>query len=113
MNMVDGDEKLKELTDINQINYTFLYNCQEGMIENAKILYGMGADINGFKMYTNRNETFQYPIITCCARGQLDIAKWLSGLDVDIHVNNDEAFMTSCACGCLKQLNGFIHLMIK
>jgi hypothetical protein len=75
-------------------NEAFRESCCEGQIDVAKWLYSLGG-------ISSVDFGFIFQVI--CYRGYIEMAKWLHSLGrIDIHADDDSAFLWSCAGGCVE-----------
>jgi len=88
----------KEIMDSNKFNYEKLFKdgCKLGYLNLIKFLH----EKNKINIHMNNDEG----CCKSCSNGQLDVAKWLYGLDgkINIHVDNENAFCRSCYNGHLE-----------
>jgi len=67
--------------------------CYNDQLNIAKWIYSFN------NIYLHNPDYVVFPKV--CGFGYHNTAKWLYSLDIDIHVDNDEAFILSCQCGQL------------
>lgn len=70
-------------------DYAFHLSCREGYVDVAKWLFNIGGD------NIDKNDAFELS----CRMAQMDVVKWLYNLGVDIHYDDDSAFVSSCESG--------------
>src|SRR3984957_20644461 len=69
----------------------FEWNCENGHINVAQWLYGLGG--------INIHADDEYAFRSCCQNGHINVAQWLYGLGgINIHAN-EYAFKYSCDSG--------------
>ena len=90
-----------------EYNCAFILACKAGHIEIVKWLYYLNATV--------RQSSLQLAFRGSCVYGHVEISKWLHQFDIDIHADNEDAFIQSCINGrievakWLHQLGANIH----
>lgn len=93
MDMIDlllSDSKFNAFVNL---DVQFVHACSNGELIIAKKLHKAGANVN----YNN-----SAALVEACTHSKIDIIDWLISLDsMNIHVNDEMAFMTACSVGDL------------